>query len=465
MHPLNSPLPEAADPAPWATPGRKRRIIVGLSAVVVALLIGLAAVKIFATEQWDPLLEPYVAFIEAERGLSFREPVDVRWADIGEELLAEAAAEEAARDDGASSAGRDPWGEAHMLLGLVDPNPETSSEDAANETVAENAVAFYNLPSETIVLQEGTSGPELAITLVHELTHALQHQNGMLGLGSFDTEDGRAARRAIIEGDAERVEVAWFRQQPEADQQAYWDAVGYDPDAEVADPGDSFYETSFFATYDIGYPMVNVLVEIGGIDALNTLLRAKDVGTTERLIDPLATTDRSIANALTDAHFPDGRSSVGDLGALTWFQALAPVVGTEAAFDALIGYDDDAFSTFVTDDGTPCGYFALFFDTGPDTREFADIVEQLSVTDVSFGTNDLDVEFMICDPIGDPELQRLGAILPLVVANDATVTHLRNGVSPEVARCAAIAQAKTIPADVPLGNFVGWDVVEEQATK
>ena len=408
-------------------------------------------INAFTPKTWDPVLEQYVAFVESERGLTFSEPVDVRWANIADEIVDDAPPP--------TNEAVDPWSEAYRLLGLVDPDPETSSQEALTETLAENAGAFYEPWTETIVLPEGESELALSVTIVHELTHALQHQNGMLDFHD-DTADGSTARLALIEGDAERIALSWFRSQSEADQQAFFDAIGFDPDVEFPDPENNFYLTSFAASYEVGLPMVEAIVEAEGVEAVNELLRSKDAGTTERLIDPFRASDRSAVDAHADMWLPAGAIGAdGDLGALVWFQVLAPAVGTDEAFDALIGYDDDAFAIFDLD-GRTCGRFSLFFDDASEATEFGEIVDELHMSEAVTDTN---VQLDICDPIGDPALQRFGTILPLIVSNEATAFHLRNGESTEVARCAGITQAKTIPANESQDQFVGWDAIFDEA--
>ena len=117
-----------------------------LASVIAALAFGgLAIYRAAQPAEWDPVLEPYIAFIEAERGLTFDHPVDVRWADIAQEIADQQAA--ASRDT--------------------------------------------------------------SVTIVHELTHALQHQNGLLEFFP-ESPDSASARLAIIEGDAERIAMAWY---------------------------------------------------------------------------------------------------------------------------------------------------------------------------------------------------------------------------------------------------------------
>jgi len=165
---------------------------------------------------------------------------------------------------------------------------------------------------------------------------------------------------------------------------------------------------------------VQALFEVGGQAEIDRLLRADDIGTSERLIDVLSSSPTSAVDAYGVAQLPDGaRSADGDIGAITWFQALAPSVGTQAAIEALVGYDDDAF-VMVEGVDRRCGRFQLIFDTPQDAQSFAEVGrEVISEADSSaLQQVSTEVEWEICSPIGDPSEQRLGTIMPLVVAHE-----------------------------------------------
>jgi len=452
--PPPSPGNASSEPNPSA---RRRRWILGGAAIVYAGLATFSIVQQAQPRSWDPAVADYVAFVEAERGLEFDHPVDVRWADIAEELAQDFALERQRSAEGEPS--YDPYEEAYGLLGLIDSNADRDLAQSIDETATENARAFYESSTETIVLPVGESQEALGFTIVHELTHALQHQHGMLQW-HLESPDSAATRTSLIEGDAERIAVAWFDRLSELAQQRHLDAIGYSPDESFDDPGDAFLEGTFFASYSLGLPVVQAIVEVDGVDEINRLLLADEVGTSERLVDVLSPDDASSVDAFTRLTLPDGADFAdGDLGAVTWFRALAPMVGTGRALDAVLGYDDDAF-VIVKRGSQRCGRFIVLFDSGADATEFVEILS-LVAEPGSLQTVGSSVEFDLCEPIGDSTNQLLGTLMPLVVANEMSLTHLRNGVESETARCAALAQAATVPADVPLDSFDGWQSIEE----
>ena len=436
------------------------KVLALLGVAVAVACVVLAVVVIRLGDRWDPALEPFVEFVEQERGLEFRRPVDLRRADIAAEITRDRELEDEL-SSGPDAPVTDPWIDAYALLGLIEPNPDVTFEDQFTDTLVENAGAFYEPWTETIVLPEGVDDAALSVTIVHELTHALQHQHGLLGAGEFDSADTATVRIALIEGDAERIAFAYFSSLTESEQNAYIDATGIDVEEVFSDPGNSFYEASFFASYEIGRPLVETIIATEGIDAFNELLRSKDVGTTERLTDPLSGDRQSAANADELIRLPAGAdASVGDLGSITWFQALAPLVGTDAALSAIVGYDDDTFATY-DDDGTTCARFLVLFDDEVEAAEFAAVVARLSAVGVAMDRTGVEVD--ICDPVGDPEDQRFGTILPLIVGGEVASLHVQNGESESTARCAALAQAQTIDARAPAGDFVGFDAIREQS--
>lgn len=451
------------------TSSHRRYVIGGL--VVLYLLAAVLAVRWqLRSPSWDPALEPYVAFVEKERGLTFDEPVAVRWADINTELAEDFAADRADRSDVEQTV--DPLQEAYALLGLVELDPEVTFDERAEDTAAEQAGAFYDPYERAIVLPEDVSLEDLGYTIVHELTHALQDQNGMLDRRA-ESVDSSSARTALIEGDAERIAVAWFDQLDPAEQDRLLGSES-DGDGETVEPfddvGNSFLDASFEASYALGLPAVNAIVAREGQVGIDRLLRSKDVGTSERLIDVLTDSPRPSVGAYDVITLPEDVEFIdGDIGATIWFRALAPSIGSANAFDALVGYDDDAFVMMDRGDER-CGRFVLSFDTPVDTVEFADLAGEVmagtSMNGLTVAENDSAeraVEFELCSPIGSPEDQRLGTILPLIVANEMAVVHLRNGVPVEQARCAALTQAATIPADQGIDRFIGWEAIDRAA--
>ena len=446
-------------------------VLFAIGAVAAIAVLGIVAFASFAgsgqfssgptiPDEWDPVLEPYIDFIESERGLEFEHPVNVRFTDISAEVAAdfEAARELEEQFDPSNAVGpfADPYAEAFTLLGLVEFDPDLDSQESAEASIIENAGAFFDPWDQEIVLPEDESILSLQITIVHELTHALQEQNGMLEFHP-DTADSSQARLALIEGDAERIAEAWVAQLSEAERQELFDAIGFSSDLPFEEPGNSYLDSTFFVSYSVGVPLVLSIIETDGVEELNRLLRSPDVGSTERFVDLLGESDDQGVNALREFDLPEGREQAdGDLGALAWFATLAPTIGTDGAFDALVGYDDDAFAIFENASGTTCARFQVFFDDAAEAAEFNSLVGGVGIAG-SVDAVDSSVTAELCESIGNPDDQRSAVVFPLILANELILNHLLMGESPDVARCAALAQAKTQPVDQSLNDFGGFD--------
>lgn len=417
-------------------------------------------------DEWDPMLAPYVDFVEAERGLEFEHPVHLRLADISAVVLEDfesyRAAEAAAAELPDAVAFADPYGEAYILLGLAEFDEAEGSDAANDEAIAENAGGFYSPSDLEIVLPDDEDEAALRFTIVHELVHALQDQHGLL-VGYPDSADASQARTALVEGDAERIAQAWFASQSPAEQQEYFDAIGYDENTPFVEEGNTYLESTFFVSYSIGPPMVEAIIATDGIEALEQMMRARDVGTTERFIDLLGASETSSVDAFAELELPESADFVdGDLGAVAWFAALAPSAGTDQAFDALVGYDDDAFVIYANEQGETCGRFGVFFDTADDAAEFLDI----AVGSLGVQVGEVDgrqVVLDVCAPLGDPNEQMPRTLFPLIVVNELALYHLVNGEPEDVARCAAIEQASTISVVEPITSFVGYEVLLDTA--
>lgn len=406
---------------------------VGASALLVAVAYG---VQQALTTEWDPEIEPYVAFVEETRGLEFREPVAVVRTDVTADLARRNDADDAAMDDvvPVEDIPFDPTVEAYRLLGLMGHIEDI--DDAYEGVVEQGAIAFYDPDDRTIVLPEGPIGPALEMTIVHELTHALQDQHGLLSFNDIESTSANSLRLALVEGDAELVGYAWYAGLP-ADQQAIVDngpsAAGWN----------DYLNATFAAPYVLGPPLIESIIAESGPAELDRLLRSKSLGSDERLVDPLSSTptpnsDTEAESLMVD---PDGNQWFdGWIGAFGWYHALAPSVGAERALTAVRGFDDDVFVTFERD-GQVCARFDVWFDSVNDANEFVGAVREWGVTVGGVNDSLSSARFDLCEPVGDPAQQTDDLMTPLMVNHWMAVEHRASGASVDVAGCAAVAQA------------------------
>jgi hypothetical protein len=395
---------------------------------------------------WDEALLPYVAFVEETRGYEFKEGVDVEWTSVSESLTESIDGAAAEYTDQYGEAALtdywDPWTEAYRMLGLYDPAVSLAADSGA--TSAANSFAYYDPATSLIVLPEGDVDVVVAHTIVHELTHALQHQHGMLGeeydITDFDSADGTFMRRALVEGDAERVAEAWLDSLPVAEQGEYWEKVDAEP---FELPADDFLTATFYAPYALGRPVVNTLLDDNG-PSLDDVLSGP-LGSSERLVDPLTTSPDSAHDHRTFDNPVQGRRIHGDLGPVVWFQALAPHVGVEKALTAVRGYDNDAFFAYEDDgSGATCVRYQLWFDDAADATEFSAAIQTLGAAASSDRSSE-SIVFDQCTPLGDPSAQSTATLTPLIWNVWLIDHHLDADRSESVASCAALAQAVTLP--------------------
>ena len=415
-------------------------------ATVGLLLVGVGAWYFLAPQkQWDPLLEPYVDFVEQTRGYEFERPVDVRV-----ENIAAALGQEALDGDVAPVDTWSPWTEAYRLLGLYDPNVDLAA--ARLETTQANAAAYYDPIDQVIVLPSDEIDVWLAETIVHELTHALQDQHGLI-VNTFETPDSWTMRLALIEGDANRVTRAWVAQLPAEQQDEYWSLVDDSP--EVDSSGDDFLAASFALPYILGEPTVELIMANEGVDALDELMRRPSLGSSERLVDPLSSTPSSTVSFDRRVAKPDGTvGNDGNLGPVVWFQALAPLVGTDEALDAVVGFDADGFVAYAGPGTSTCVRFVLWFNESSDAGEFVDTAVSIGLAAQHVGE---EVTIDQCDAVGDPTRQSSDVLVPLMYSSYLAGWHVSEGLENDVARCAAFGQAKTMPLEYD--EYPLWDDV------
>lgn len=430
-----------------------QQLIARAPILIAVVLVGIIAQQATQrlTPTWDPAVEPYVAFVEQTRQLEFTEPVAVVRANVA---MALGEADDLVQSaDPVSNLGYDPHGEALRLLGLTGPIGDMrAAEDDVREA---GAAAFYDPNTKTIVLPEGQIDPLLELTIVHELTHALQDQHGLLVYNEVESWSSAAFRTSLIEGDASLVEHAWYDSLSVAGQLAI-DDLAFDGEAPAG-----FLHAGFASPYVLGPPVVSSVVADGGYEALNRMLRLKSLGSDERLLDPMSPSGVPKFDAEFEMVDPDGNEWFdGWIGAFGWYHAIAPSAGAETALQAIQGYDNDVFVAFERD-GQVCARFDVWFDTRNDAAEFTQAIVGWGVVSNIINPNRTTVRLDLCEPVGDPAAQVGELLTPLVVHNWLVVNHQAATDSRAVIRCAATAQAAA--HGFTDGRAIDWAQLAAQA--
>jgi hypothetical protein len=332
-------------------------MLVGLVvASVLVLAVAPADAKVRRPSQvWDPGVAAIAHRVERLRGLQFRYPVRV-------DLVG----------DRVGSRSEVPIGESTVIarqlrhlqaLGVVASNATAENLSSAARGAA---LGEYLPASQSISVYRSHMDWLTRVVIAHELTHALddqhyhftRHQPLVHSLGAEE------AYRAAVEGDARRIESAYYASLPVASQRlasnAYerlrtkatslstalagkleWDAV-------LAD-----------APYTLGQQLTRYAVKTGGEPNLRGLLTTAPVNDLV-LLDP-ANGDGSnriwlpVITPLHPGETPDGREAPG---ALEIYLLLASRISPDLAFlaaDNSVG----AGTTWFTRDGTTCAHTAL----------------------------------------------------------------------------------------------------------
>ena len=231
----------------------------------------------------DALVADLQAMVEEERGLAFREDIDI-------ELLDDAAYVERSRADFEEDLAEDPEDLANSAaalraLGLwpddVDP------VDVLGEYLSVGSLGYYDPETGEMVVRGAADTPNLRITLVHELTHALDDQHFDLDRPELDDRPDEAgfAFSALVEGNASRVEAAYTasltdeeRADAEAEQQGYIDGIDISGFPPILLAQQQF-------VYRTGADFVQALFDEGGNAAVDQALEDPPT-TTEQILEP-----------------------------------------------------------------------------------------------------------------------------------------------------------------------------------
>ncbi|MDP9387354.1 MAG: hypothetical protein M3Q48_05350, partial [Actinomycetota bacterium] len=198
-------------------PGRRRgRWVALLAAVaVVNAALGVGALILHPgggdPETWDGRVTDLVAFVERERGLRFKHPVRIDFLDDGEFREQATAHEELNEEDRAELEATEA-----LLRAVGLASGDLDLESVGEELVGDGTVGLYEPETKRIAVRGKTLDNERRITLVHELTHALQDQHFAIGEMEPETSGAQAALIAVIEADAEAVAEAWRQSLPSA---------------------------------------------------------------------------------------------------------------------------------------------------------------------------------------------------------------------------------------------------------
>ncbi len=315
---------------------------------------------------WEPDILPFVEFVEAEMGVGFLEPVEVRRLDDAGYREAIASAQELTEED------REELDDITLAVRAFGILPPGSDLVAALEVVAgEGTAGFYRPEDGDLVVRGAELDTLVQLTVVHELVHALQDQHlDLEAIQDSDEVDGAAELvQILIEGEAEAVANRWAAAEPERAAEIAELAqaqAGSELDLDALREVPPALFRSFVSPYIVGPGLAEVLDP--GPEGVWEVLRDPPVAT--RLI--LHPTDPGDDAAVPEAPpLPDGATELdrGDiLGPLSALDLLARIVGPRQAAVIVDGWLGDQGVLYRRDDATACGATAMgFVDEGSAT--------------------------------------------------------------------------------------------------
>jgi hypothetical protein len=344
--------------------------------VAVIALLGLVAglVAVLARDDGDEVLEgsgddfdsvvaQISAFVEDERGLDFREPVEVELAD-DEEFTARLFEDfEEGLDDIAESE------LVFQALGLIPPGTDLAA--ALQEALSAGVVGFYDPETNELVVRGTETTPYVRVTMAHELTHALDDQHFELDRPELDESDGEEGFGfgAVVEGDAVVVEQAYLETLSPGELDDYAETereIGAEFPVFSVPP---VVLDFLVAPYTLGPALVDDVLDEGGQGALDAAFEEPPI-TSEQVME----SDKFLEGegpAPVEAPPADGDiASEGAFGAFALQLLLADELDGGDVVDAVEGWGGDAYVAWSEGDEA-CIRASFVGDTGADTEELA----------------------------------------------------------------------------------------------
>ena len=410
------PSPQPFSPSSWDRQPSRRDHAFTAGAVVAIVAIVAACIGMvhgrdpLAFAPWDPRVAPLVAFVEKERGYSFNHPVEVQFL-TAEEYRAKAT-QSAPLTDKDRAYYRD---QERFLraLGLVGGEVDLAAEQ--NEISDSGTLAYYSPDTRTVYVRGVDLTPSLRVTLVHELTHALQDQIFNLDFSRAKTDGQAFALRALAEGDAIRIENAYYASLS-ADEQTQVDAQSN------TDVGNSKALNSdsapillalFGAPYDLGVPFVRLLASIDG--ELDRAFRSPPQSE-ENVFDPASFLAHDEPMKVTAPKAPaDAKriDSVGsEVGVVGWYLLIAIHTDQKTALTAAEGWGGDAMTVYDRA-GLLCTSMIFRGDSARDADEMqaalSKVITSLGDHSPQLGRQASDVTLTLCDPGASATVPKIDA--------------------------------------------------------
>jgi hypothetical protein len=352
-------------------------------AIVAVLVVGLAAAGIRAhhdspphPDTWDPRVADLAAFVEHARGLRFDHPVEVDFLSPAAYTKASTKGTASLQDEDRAQLDRS-VGQLRAL-GVVSGKLDLAA--ALDQETDSGTLAFYSPDDQRVRVRGTEMSVGLRVTLVHELTHALQDQHfdlrHLIDDAGADSSEA-TAHRGLAEGDALRIEDDYVGQKLTKDEKTAYDKEyqGEVDSSQQATTGvPPFVEATFATPYALGAPFVTMLFQDGGNASVDKAFRDPP-STEEDLFDPATYLLREKAKD-TDLGLHGVKvQEEGPFGSPSWFLVLAERIDPNVAFDAALGWGGDHYALFERD-GVTCTRAVFRGDTERDEKQMGAAIDQ-----------------------------------------------------------------------------------------
>ena len=403
-------------------------------------------------EEWAAEVRPFAEIAEDERDLEFEHPVHVEFLPVAE-FEKQVTSDEGDLSDEDREEIEQVTG-MFRAVGLVEG--EVDLFEAANSVAGAGTLAYYSFDDERIRIRGEELTPAIEVTLVHELVHALQDQHFDIGgrseeLDEADDAGASGGFDALVEGDARRIETAYFLSLDEEDRDAvtkeqqrmseeYADRVSDVPEV---------LSTLMGAPYSLGEAMLELAVAHEGNASVDDLFETPPT-TDEHLVDPwtlLGDRDDAIDVETPPLDAGTGAEEIdsGGFGAMSWLLVLAERIPLVQALDATDGWGGDAYVSFE-DAGRTCVRIGYQGDSAADVQEMDEAlhrwIEALPGSPAEVAHSDGGLVLTSCDPGVEADVGTGSSQDALDVALTRTyvaIGMLSSGANDDQARCLADA--------------------------
>lgn len=286
-------------------------------------------------------------FVETQRGLEFREPLDVTVIDGGEftDLLLEDFEED--------------QGDLEILerllaaLGLLEPG--TDVVEGMRGVLGGGVLGFYDTEEKRLVVRGTELTPLVRATLVHELVHALDDQWFELHRPDYaDLEDETSfGFVAVVEGNARRIEETWLAQLSDDEQQELLSEQALMAMDMDLDGIPWILMELVAAPYEAGLDLVLEVLASGGEELVDDALEEPPT-TSSQVLHPERFLD---GDERAPVEPPPAEGEIFDegvFGELSLRLVLESAVAPSEAASAAAGWRGDWFVAWEEEDGTDC---------------------------------------------------------------------------------------------------------------